>query len=181
MTDSANVANRTVPPFLMRMPLEAEEQFEDYTRADGSSMESKLPSAGEARREWQRHNVKVFGSDPTATYRQLLEFALAAESQKGSTLMRVPHWGNTDTKVAHNQWSTLLGHPYDVQADVVATTLVHVGQRTIQDELGAVTRILYPCSSSVGSTAGSAKSTRGTFRMGTNIPDSRRLMRTPKP
>ena len=144
MTDSANVANWTVPPFLRGMPLEAEEQFEDYTRADGSSMEPKLPSAGEAGREWQRHNVKVFGSDPTVTYTRLLELALTAESRKGSTLMSIPHWGNTDTKVIHNQWWTLLGHLHDVQSDVVATTLAHAAQRTIQDELGAVT--LHPVS-----------------------------------
>ena len=138
MTDSANVANWTVPPFLMGIPLEAQEQFEDYTRADGSSMERKLPSAGEARREWRRHNVKVFGSDPTVTCTQLLELALAAESQKGSALMSIPHWGNTDTKMIHSQWWTLLEPLHDVQTDVVATTLAHVAERAIQDELGPV-------------------------------------------
>lgn len=139
MTDRATAATPMLPPFLMGMPLEAEEQFEDYTRADGSSMERKLPSAGEARREWQRHNVKVFGSDPTVTYTQLLKLLLVAESQKGSTLMSIPHWENTDPKMIHSQWGTLLEHLHDVRSDVVATTLAHVAQRTIQDELGPVT------------------------------------------
>ena len=112
MTDQATAAT-PMSPLFPTMQLEAKEQFEDYTRADGSSMEPKLPSAGEARREWQRHNVKVFRFDQTGIYTQLL---------KGSTLMNIPHWGSTDPKMIHIQWGTL-----------------HVAQRTIQNELGPVT------------------------------------------
>ena len=139
MTDRATAATPMFPPFPMGMPLEAKERFEDYTRADGSSMEPKLPSAGEAGSEWQRHHVKVFGSDPAVTCTQLLKLVLAAESRKGSTLMSIPHWGSTDPTMLHSQWGTLLERLHDVRSDVVATTLAHVAQRTIQNELGPVT------------------------------------------
>ena len=139
MTDRATASTPMSPPFLMGMPLEAEVQFEDYTCAEGSSMERKLPSAGEARWEWQRHNVKVFGPGPTVIYTQLLKRVLAAESQKGSTLMNVPHWENTDPKMTHSLGGTLLEHLHDVQSVVFPTTLAHVAQRTIQNELEPVT------------------------------------------
>ena len=134
MTDSANVATWTFPPFPMGMPPEAEEQFGDYTRADGSSMERKLPSVGEAEREWRRHELRMFGSDPTASYTQLLRLALATESQEGSTLVSIPHGGNTDRKMVRSQWSFWLRPLDDMQPDVVATALAQAAEHALQDE-----------------------------------------------
>ena len=98
MTDSANVAHRTYPPFLMGMPSAAEEQFKHWTRARGSSMEPRLPSAADAGRDWYQHGLKVFVNEPSVGV-EWTPLAQGAESHDAAMLMGILHSWDTSGKV----------------------------------------------------------------------------------
>ena len=136
MTDSANVTTSTFPGFPMGMREAAEKDFYEYTRADGSSMELELLSAGEAEREWRKHQVGVFGLNAMPMYQQWCKLSQAVGGQKARTVMSIPYGGMTAGKVIHGLGSWIWeGHVQGFQSDEGATAAPQAAERAMLDEL----------------------------------------------
>ena len=136
MTESANVATLTFPDFSIGMSDTAKKEFDEYTRADGSSMEVKLLSAGEVEREWRKHQVGGFGFDAIPTYQQWFRLSRAAESPKTRTVTRIPHAGMTGGNVVHGPGNWLWEEQFfGFQVDEVATAAPQASGDAILDEL----------------------------------------------
>lgn len=136
MTDRATAAAPTFPPSRMGISAGAKQEFNDYTRADGSSMEVKLPSAGEADREWQKHHLRLFGLDPIPTYQEFVKRSLATGIQETGTVISIPHWGMSGEKVTHGSESWLwVEHIQGTQSDEVATAAPQTAKYAMLDQL----------------------------------------------
>lgn len=136
MTNRATAATPTFPPFLMGMSAGAEQEFRDYTRADGSSMEVKLPSAGEAGREWQKHHLRLLGPDLIPTYQEFVRRSLATGIQEAATVMSIPYWGMSSGKVTQGGRSCLsVEHIHGTQSDEVATAAPQSAESAMLDQL----------------------------------------------
>lgn len=135
MTDSANVAHLTYRPFLTEMPAAAEEQIKYWTCARGSSMESRLPSAADAGRDWHQHGINVLVNDPSVGYEELVRLAQATENHEPATLMGIPYFGDIGTKVISAKGWLSVGDVGELQSAEIATSAPEPPEGAMEREL----------------------------------------------
>lgn len=136
MTDSANVVSLMHPPFLKEMPAAAEKYLKESACARGSSMEQRLPSAGDAGKDLHKFALKSFAIGRSIGQVEWTWLVHGSKRHEAARLRGTPHhlWKTPIMITYAGGWLTVRNID-EIQSAEIATSALDPTEGVLQPEL----------------------------------------------